>query len=1153
MNTKIKNNLFSFTTLRNPEKLEEEKKVQFFIYMPDDGDSPAVSLLRTNDTEDFEENLNNFEPLTYLQLKSDNPNFYKWSFYIYHNRQSITSTRFIEKYNQFGLATESAPTMANKMIWWDNFIYQLDVQNRPNYNLTFEKDEDADAREAVMILIYGSYLLETFTVTTPSEGDPFISLAGESNPVSDKLFKRILQARIVEPEFIQKLSTQGMTNTRMAQYSSFETLSIAAQGEISNIWKGYKAREVLNRLRNLEKELKKAFKVYQRLENDQRTTYENQYEILYNDFLIEFETDPEVVPPVYDYTPLVELDDTRLQQQLSETSIFLFSGLIEEETHTFQDVFELLNQSIAEQEKQTELLAQETSKIVGFKGVLFPTVTTSNIPNNTYMIGAVQHQENVWSWIMIVKINSDTHGIHSLEYDLYESNLISSQLASKVVNHGNGIFVISLYEEGLDLLSFPGQLTLEATITTMNQQIFTLDNVITLNSNTFGLLQTENEVGGANLRTTGGNIAAPAHDRKTGITRLGIAEYKRVEQSVCCYLPGEVAHIENVMANEFKEKTVKSTKTAESTQTVESSSEKEQTTDIASTSRNEMQQEIASIIQQSKDFNFNSSASGGLFGWNFSINSGFAMHNSKEQSNNMSLSRAQEITEKAVEKILSKTRQERTTRSVEEYSEESKHGIDNRENPKHIAGVYRWIDKVYKNEIFNYGKRLMYEFMIPEPARFHHLWVNNTKPKEELVIEKPLDPREEIADFGALNEYNYIKWASIYNAEVDAPPAEWQMIGAAYSGLGENGKASHSFNDLRIVEGYKCVGIYCRFNFKKHLNNNTVAHVLVADSVRKITRVNTSEGHEASTTSWNISNSVYSAATIPVSIVTWDVGAFALNLHVSLLRTDELFKQWKLTTFNTIMEAYYSRLEKYNEIIEQYKTVNVERRNTNPGFYREIEQVLLKKSCISYLLGHDNMGSIQFYNGDSLATLNINREGLYEYAEIAKFLEQAFEWEIMGYIFYPFYWAHKNRWEELYSQNSIYYDDTFVKFMESGMARVIVTVRPGFEDAVNWFLEKGEIWNGSTPPVVGDELFLSIVDELQEPEYDVEGSWETRVPTNFMLIQKGTVGLNAEGLPCECTKVYDENGNLVSGSPDLIYQENPEGVGYWIVNPDPTE
>jgi hypothetical protein len=85
-------------------------------------------------------------------------------------------------------------------------------------------------------------------------------------------------------------------------------------------------------------------------------------------------------------------------------------------------------------------------------------------------------------------------------------------------------------------------------------------------------------------------------------------------------------------------------------------------------------------------------------------------------------------------------------------------------------------------------------------------------------------------------------------------------------------------------------------------------------------------------------------------------------------------------------------------------------------------------------------------------------EGLDQYTALAKFMEQAFEWSVMDYTFYPYYWANKEHWNDLYNVTEL--DPLFRSFLQAGMARVIVTVKPGFEDAVQFFMSTGRIWNG---------------------------------------------------------------------------------------------
>lgn len=140
-------------------------------------------------------------------------------------------------------------------------------------------------------------------------------------------------------------------------------------------------------------------------------------------------------------------------------------------------------------------------------------------------------------------------------------------------------------------------------------------------------------------------------------------------------------------------------------------------------------------------------------------------------------------------------------------------------------------------------------------------------------------------------------------------------------------------------------------------------------------------------------------------------------------------------------------------------------------------------------------------------------DDLDQYTALAKFMEQAFEWTVMDYTFYPYYWANKNHWQDLYLSEEI--DPLFRSFLQAGMARIIVTVKPGFEDAVQFFMTTGRIWNGGEVPVIGDPLYLSIVDELRQPTGEPQGKyWITRVPTSLTILQARSVGLEVvDALP----------------------------------------
>ena len=63
--------------------------------------------------------------------------------------------------------------------------------------------------------------------------------------------------------------------------------------------------------------------------------------------------------------------------------------------------------------------------------------------------------------------------------------------------------------------------------------------------------------------------------------------------------------------------------------------------------------------------------------------------------------------------------------------------------------------------------------------------------------------------------------------------------------------------------------------------------------------------------------------------------------------------------------------------------------------------------------------------------------------EIIKFLHHAIEWENMLYFLYPYFWSHTSRWElKKYLDHPDFMHRTFLR---SGSARVVLTIRPGFE------------------------------------------------------------------------------------------------------------
>jgi hypothetical protein len=258
---------------------------------------------------------------------------------------------------------------------------------------------------------------------------------------------------------------------------------------------------------------------------------------------------------------------------------------------------------------------------------------------------------------------------------------------------------------------------------------------------------------------------------------------------------------------------------------------------------------------------------------------------------------------------------------------------------------------------------------------------------------------------------------------------------------------------------------------------------------------------------------------VKITMTTWDIATYNFNLIIKCKLTEGAKVEWRKKTFEAILKGYFNQLAEYNQSIAEAKATGIQILDSNPLFYRQIEQNVLRQNCISYLLDHSTNANnykqfgLSMYDTNAIFTnfqVNLDKK-MDDYGSFAKFMEQAFEWNLISYNFYPYYWANKDEWKDLYQFESN--DAIFRSFMQSGMARVIVTVKPGFEDAVMHYMAFGQIWNGGQMPVLGNPLYLSIVDELKEQEYTVEETWTTTLPTNLIALQKSGVAVDASGLP----------------------------------------
>ncbi|MBL7793219.1 MAG: hypothetical protein JNK77_12895 [Saprospiraceae bacterium] len=211
------------------------------------------------------------------------------------------------------------------------------------------------------------------------------------------------------------------------------------------------------------------------------------------------------------------------------------------------------------------------------------------------------------------------------------------------------------------------------------------------------------------------------------IRAIGKGDLKIVKQILIGYEMGEIAHVENVLRGENRERIHRRLDTIETFTSDEQELTRENTRNLESTDHMEMQKETQETIKS--DLNLNAGVTATYHGpmVEATANVGFAYNRSSEESTRNASNFARDIVNRSAEKITQRTRELRTTRRLSEVEETNRHGIDNKGKDKHVTGIYRYLNKRYKAQVFNYGERVMFEFLIPEPGEFYKMAMLNKR------------------------------------------------------------------------------------------------------------------------------------------------------------------------------------------------------------------------------------------------------------------------------------------------------------------------------------------------------------------------------------------------------------------------------------------
>lgn len=594
-----------------------------------------------------------------------------------------------------------------------------------------------------------------------------------------------------------------------------------------------------------------------------------------------------------------------------------------------------------------------------------------------------------------------------------------------------------------------------------------------------------------------------------------IADLQVVRMGAARYEPGEIAHIENALRGELRERSHRRLESTELTILTESEVTQVSEQELQSTERFELQTEAEKELSQGLDAEAGLTVDAVYGPVRLGVHAEVAAHTAQRESARTASSFARETTQRAAMRVQTRAQETRTSRSRRDVEEINKHVIDNSDGDAHVIGVYRWIDKVYKAQVFTYGKRLMLEFIVPEPAAFlrHATTAGGgdaagppPAPPTRPGGDQPLAPAD-------ITDANFDELVAAYGAEgVEPPPPARRVVTVAFDQPAkpeDGGPPPYFFktNDVMTVpEGYRA----SQWHWVVFTSGDPKlpGQVPVKASVGRYVAERLIGDGESDT--WSGSQNMNGeVGKLPVSLAIGVARGYTMSVTVECDRSEQGLDKWRLQTYEAIMRAYRARRSEYEDRVAAAAIGGgVGIVGTNPIENRLTERRELKRGSIELLLGsHFDAAPL---NDDAVID-HPDRGPLMDYAVIRRerdtiqFFEQAFEWARMTYAFYPYFWGRERNWREDSLRRDA--DALFGAFLSAGAARVAIPVRPGFESAVSLYLGTGIIWNGGNVPQASDPLYVSVVTEINEQQAAESGGtpvgeeWEVRLPTTLVMLQ----------------------------------------------------
>jgi len=537
----------------------------------------------------------------------------------------------------------------------------------------------------------------------------------------------------------------------------------------------------------------------------------------------------------------------------------------------------------------------------------------------------------------------------------------------------------------------------------------------------------------------------------------------------------------------------------------------EQTSEDSVTENTELVSATDTTARHSTALSMQATASGSYGFASASTSVGYNSTSDDETAKKDSRNHSVSVTRKA----SARTRKEhKTTFTIKQQAgveDQSVRTITN-QNPNNPMRIdFHQLIRDWRCDLYRYGLRLTYDIVVPSPGIDLLANVDELRRIDHQLGQTftfSLVPSDITRD-------NWPSLAAQYGADVPPPDPETLLLSQEhpYPERNEDDAKPPQFDTLAfdVPSGY----VVRQASFAAYFTLYPGGHFdVMEDNAAPI-------GHNGPEVRSYIATQDYligRSGHLTVVMFSNGLQAGYASATLEVAQGDEGWRAWQNTAWAAMRKGAEDLWTQQQQGLQQRRDKLADDiANWDPLTLRRMEREEIMKTTLKWIFGPafslTPSDVLSLYGGDPDGLDRLDPSGLTTeqwasvlgFGEFVKFIHEAVEWENVLFFIYPYFWdSPRNHALKRFLEHP---DDQHQQFLRGGAARVVLTVRPGFEESFTRLFETADP-NGSLDP---NHPYLTIAREIQNyaaTHYPgIPGAGANGQPPNADAVEKAERGV----------------------------------------------